>query len=197
MASFLLSFWNRIDRALDVVFRRNLESRLLRALKRGDLSCLEQYLDGGGWPIDQALTPHPKALNGMERTRLINSGHTLLHRASEQGQGAAVASLLARGADPNARTGAGVVPLHFAAWGGHGRIMAALAARGGDLATPLPSFSNFCWEEAYVGPNAAQIFQQTAGRPFESEQARNLAQDLETSIPEAAPAALPARRSRL
>src|SRR5688572_24254357 len=57
-----------------------------------------------------------------------NLGMTPLHRSALRGDAEMVESLLAAGADPNARNDAGATPLHYGT--GNERIVAALLAHG-------------------------------------------------------------------
>ena len=56
-----------------------------------------------------------------------------LHRAAHEGDAAAVASLLAQGADPNARDAAGRTAAHVAAFASNDEALRALAEGGADM----------------------------------------------------------------
>ncbi len=71
--------------------------------------------------------PEPSA------NRPISSRPTPLHRAAEEGDIEQVQSLLASGADVNARTTGDWTPLHFAVGKGHGEIVALLLHHGAAL----------------------------------------------------------------
>ena len=61
------------------------------------------------------------------------NGYTPLDRAAEYDRGRIAATLIAAGADVNAKNNLGETPLHFAAEYGHAAIAAALIAAGADV----------------------------------------------------------------
>lgn len=61
------------------------------------------------------------------------SQYTGLHKAAAAGHVQEVQALLARGANANARDGAGRTPAHVAAFGSHYDLLRALVAGGGDI----------------------------------------------------------------
>jgi RNA polymerase sigma factor (sigma-70 family) len=100
------------------------------AVRTGDLARVRAFLDAT-----------PALLNAHERWDEatarqyglpIVSSFTALHRATYSGDGALVALLLARRADPNARTRQGQTPLHIAALVDRPSIVAQLLAGGAD-----------------------------------------------------------------
>ena len=56
-----------------------------------------------------------------------------LHVAARAGDVAAIAELLAKGADPNSRDGLGGTPLHDATWGGHRKVVELLLSKGANV----------------------------------------------------------------
>ncbi len=92
------------------------ERSALEAARAGDAAAISRVLDGGVAP-------------GLTDPR---SGRPLIHYAAVQGDFETVSLLLAAGADPGYRDGAGRGPLYYAVEGGHAGAAEALLNAGAD-----------------------------------------------------------------
>jgi ankyrin repeat protein len=66
-------------------------------------------------------------------TSAETAAYSGLHRAAAKGETAQIRALLDKGANPNARDGAGRTPLHVAAFGSHYEAVRALVKGGADI----------------------------------------------------------------
>jgi ankyrin repeat protein len=111
------SSWRSLKAHVDSL---TVDGRLFEAARTGDVARLAALLD-----------EHPDRLHA--RTRPYK--WTLLHRAADNGQAAAVDLLLGRGLDANAsEQGDNTYAMHWAAAAGHLDVVRRLADAGGDVA---------------------------------------------------------------
>lgn len=110
------SSWRALKAYLDA---QTVDGQLFDAAKKGDVARLADLLDR-----------HPDSRTARNRPY----GQTLLHVAADRGHGAAVAMLVSRGLEVNARdTGDNTCPMHWAAAGGHLEVVRLLIDAGGDV----------------------------------------------------------------
>ena len=98
------------------------------------VSQLFEAISAGDVAVVKALLAKDPSLVGAERPHPQYRGWTPLHSAAQGGHLEIVKSLLALGADPNAReSGDNTYPLHWAAAAKHADVMRALVDAGGDV----------------------------------------------------------------
>ena len=122
----------------------DLDSKLLDAAEKGDISTISVLLDGGadpnaGAPLSFAASNgHVRAVSllldaGADANEMGGRAFGPLHFAALAGHAQAVDALLDAGADPNAEGEfSPTTPLHWAAQMGHVRAIVALLGAGAD-----------------------------------------------------------------
>jgi uncharacterized protein len=120
----------------------------MRVRSRIDAATYRRWLRGGLWIMALLLLLQfsTRALASEEALWRAAAGDTPLHRAVEKGMRALAESLLARGADVNARSKNGETPLHLAALDADAAVAELLLdARGDPLARNNDGESVLMW----------------------------------------------------
>jgi ankyrin repeat protein/catechol 2,3-dioxygenase-like lactoylglutathione lyase family enzyme len=114
---------------------RSLKAKLAEQQIKGDSITLffEACRNGDTRSLEQLLAADP-SLAHAANPKAPHNGWTGLHEAARQGHVEAVHTLLARGADPNAReAGDNTYPLHWATAQRHNEVIGALLDAGADV----------------------------------------------------------------